>query len=125
MDANCGVFRTEETLTKQKAIIDVLIKRFKNVGIDDKSKVYNLDLVETLELGNMLEYSKAIVEGALARTESRGAHYRDDYPKRDDVNWLKHTLAYLEEDGSIRLDYKPVRLKPLTAEPFMPAERVY
>jgi len=125
MDANCGVFRTEETLTKQKAIIDVLIKRFKNVGIDDKSKVYNLDLVETLELGNMLEYSKAIVEGALARTESRGAHYRDDYPKRDDVNWLKHTLAYLEEDGSIRLDYKPVRLKPLTVEPFMPAERVY
>ncbi len=125
MDYNCGVFRTEETLVTQRNILQKLVSRFKNVGIDDKSKVYNLDLIETLELENMLEYCKAIVEGALARTESRGAHYRDDYPKRDDVNWLKHTLAYLEEDGSIRLDYKPVRLKPLTVETIEPKERVY
>ena len=73
----------------------------------------------------MLEFSKAIVEGALARTESRGAHYRDDYPNRDDENWLKHTMAYLNEDGTIRLDYKPVRLKPLTVPTFEPKERVY
>ncbi len=125
MEKNCGVFRTEETLSEQKEIVKKLSERFKKVRIEDKSKVYNLDLIETLELGHMLDCSKAIVEGALARTESRGAHYRDDYPNRDDVNWLKHTLAYLNEDGSIRLDYKPVRLKPLTVPTFEPKERVY
>ncbi len=125
MEANCGVFRTEETLSKQKKILENLCERFKRVRLDDKGKVFNLDLIETLELGHMLEFSKAIVEGALARTESRGAHYRDDFPERDDKNWLKHTLAYLNEDGRIRLDYKPVRLKPLTVPTFEPKERVY
>ncbi|HEC32343.1 MAG TPA: FAD-binding protein, partial [Deltaproteobacteria bacterium] len=125
MEANCGVFRTEETLSKQKEILEKLCERFKRVRLDDKGKIFNLDLVETLELGHMLEFSKAIVEGALARTESRGAHYRDDYPNRDDENWLKHTMAYLNEDGTIRLDYKPVRLKPLTVPTFEPKERVY
>ena len=125
MEANCGVFRTEETLSKQKEVLEKLCDRFKKVRLDDRGKVFNLDLIETLELGHMLEFSKAIVEGALARTESRGAHYRDDYPERDDKNWLKHTLAYLNDDGSIRLDYKPVRLKPLTVPTFEPKERVY
>ncbi len=125
MEFNCGVFRTEETLTTQRDVLKKLCDRFKNVGVADKGLAFNLDLIETLELGHMLDFSKAIVEGALARQESRGAHYRDDYPKRDDEKWHKHTLAYLEEDGSIRLDYKPVRMKPLTVPTFEPKERVY
>ena len=86
---------------------------------------YNLDLIEALELGHMLDIASALVESALARTESRGDHFRGDYRDRDDVNFLKHTMAYLEEDGSVRLDYKPVRLKPLTVDTFEPKERVY
>lgn len=125
MEKNCGVFRTEESLTTQKQIVEKLCERFKTVSIDDKSMTYNLDLLETLELGHMLDFSRAIVEGALARQESRGGHYRDDYSKRDDVAWHKHSLAYLQEDGSIRLDYKPVRMKPLTVPTFEPKERVY
>ena len=125
MQFNCGVFRTEESLANQMAVVDKLRERFKSVGVEDKGIVYNLDLIETLELSHMLEFSKAIVQGALTRQESRGAHYRDDYPKRDDQNWHKHTLAYLEEDGSIRLEYKPVRMKPLTVPTFEPKERVY
>jgi len=125
MEKNCGVFRTEETLTAQKQIVEQLCRRFKTVAIDDKSMTYNLDLLETLELGHMLDFSRAIVDGALARQESRGGHYRDDYPKRDDVTWHKHSLAYQEPDGSIRLDYKPVRMKPLTVPTFPPKERVY
>ena len=73
----------------------------------------------------MLDISSALVESALARTESRGGHFRDDYPDRDDENFLRHTMAYLEEDGGVRLDYKPVRLKPLTVETFEPKERIY
>ncbi|WP_448383992.1 succinate dehydrogenase flavoprotein subunit [Desulfosoma sp.] len=125
MEFNCGVFRTEETLVTQRGILQKLCDRFKKVGIADKGLAFNLDLIETLELGHMLDFSKAIVEGALARRESRGAHYRDDYPNRDDVNWHKHTLATMDEDGTIHLDYKPVRMKPLTVPTFEPKERVY
>ncbi len=125
MEQNCGVFRTEETLTTQHEILDKLCRNFKDVAPEDKGHKYNLDLMEVLELSHMLDFSRAIVEGALARQESRGAHYRDDFPKRDDEKWHRHTLAYLEQDGSIRLDYKPVRMKPLTVATFEPKERVY
>ncbi|MBF0530067.1 MAG: FAD-binding protein, partial [Deltaproteobacteria bacterium] len=125
MDRNCGVFRTEESLTEQKAKMVELRTRFRQVGLDDKGRAYNLELIETLELGHMLEVASALVEGALARKESRGGHCRDDFPKRDDENWLKHSMAYLEPDGGIRLDYKPVRLKPLTVDSIAPKERVY
>jgi succinate dehydrogenase / fumarate reductase flavoprotein subunit len=125
MDRNCGVFRTEESITEQKKIVENLRLRFKSLAIEDHGQAYNLDLVEALELGHMLEVAAALVDGALARQESRGGHYRDDYTKRDDVNWLKHTLAFLEPDGSIRLDFKPVRLKPLTVDTIEPKERVY
>ena len=125
MDKNCGVFRTEETLTEEKAVIKGLKDRYKNIGLDDKQLTFNLDLIEALELGHMLDIASTLVESALARTESRGGHFRDDYSKRDDENFLKHTMAYLEEDGSVRLDYKPVRLKPLTVDSFEPKERVY
>jgi len=125
MDENCGVFRTKNSLERQRAEIAALKKRFKNIRQDDHGLVYNLDLVENLEIGHMLDVAAALVEGALARTESRGGHYRDDFSKRDDENWLKHTLTYLEPDGSIRLDFKPVRLKPLTVDTIEPRERVY
>jgi succinate dehydrogenase / fumarate reductase flavoprotein subunit len=125
MDKNCGVFRTNETLTTQRKTVADLKARFKAIGLDDHSRVYNLDLVEALELSHMLDVADVLVEAALARLESRGGHYRDDHPDRDDQNFLKHTMAYLEEDGAVRLDYKPVRLKPLTVDTIEPKERVY
>jgi succinate dehydrogenase / fumarate reductase, flavoprotein subunit len=125
MDRNCGVFRTEESLREQEDTIFELKKRFRNLGLDDHGKTYNLDMVEALELGHMLDVADALVKGALARQESRGGHYRDDFPKRDDANWLKHTLAYMDDEGNISLDFKPVRLKPLTVDTIEPKERVY
>jgi len=125
MDENCGVFRTDESLTKQKEKISELRDRYHNIGLDDRGLTYNLDLIEAVELGHILDIAQVVVEAALARTESRGAHFRDDYPDRDDQNWLKHTMAYLSEDGDVRLDYKPVRLQPLSVESFEPKERVY
>jgi len=120
MFENAGVFRTEESLLKQKKILKELRERFKNIRIDDKSKTFNTDLQEAIELGHMLDYAAFIVEGAIARKESRGAHYREDYTKRDDENFLKHTLAYMDEDGNITLDYMDVTLGK-----FEPQERKY
>ena len=93
-----------------------------DVRLTDHSKVFNTARIEALELENLLDVGMALAASALYRQESRGAHSRPDYPKRDDVNWLKHTLYFLEGD---RLDYKPVRTKPLTVESFPPKERVY
>ncbi len=120
MMANAGVFRTEETLLKQRAILSELKERYKNIRIDDKSKIFNTDLQEAIEFGHMLDYSSFIVEGAIARKESRGAHYRDDYPKRDDENFLKHTFATMNEEGSIDIAYGDVVLGK-----FEPQERKY
>ncbi len=120
MTKNAGVFRTEESLQKQKKKLKELRERFKHIRIDDKSKVYNTDLQEAIELGHMLDYSMFIVEGAIARKESRGAHFRDDYPKRDDENFLKHTYAHMDENGEIQMEYKDVNLGI-----FEPQERTY
>jgi succinate dehydrogenase / fumarate reductase flavoprotein subunit len=120
MQQNCAIFREEAGLKKQFDIIQKLQERYQNIGIQDKSKRFNTDLIEAIELGNLLEFSKVIVTGAIERQECRGAHYRTDYPKRDDVKWLKHTLAYRNEDGSVRLDYKPVVITK-----FQPQERKY
>ena len=94
----------------------------KRVAIKDKSTTFNTARVEALELDNLIETAKATVVSAEARQESRGAQARSDYPNRDDVNWLKHTLWY--RDGN-RLDYKPVNLKPLSVEAFPPKTRTY
>ena len=110
MTDNAGVFRTEETLTKQVQIVKELRDRYKNIRIDDKSKIYNTELQEAIEFGHMLDYSLFIVESALARKESRGAHYREDFTTRDDENFLKHTMAYMDEEGNITLDYMDVVL---------------
>jgi succinate dehydrogenase / fumarate reductase flavoprotein subunit len=114
------VVRTEESLSKMQEIIGGLRERYDRVAISDKGALYNTDLMETVELGYLLDCAEALVVSARARTESRGGHYRDDHPLRDDANWLKHTLAYRGDDGSIRLDFKPVKMGP-----YVPMERKY
>ncbi len=115
-----GVFRTEEGLTQALEKIRELKERYKRISIADKGKRFNLELMEAWELGNMLDLAEATTVAALNRTESRGAHWREDYPKRDDQNWLKHTLIFRRDDGSFELRYKPVVITK-----YQPKERVY
>ncbi len=110
MTDNAGVFRTQDTLVKQVGIIKELRKRYKDIRISDKSKIFNTELQEAIEFGHMLDYCAFIVQSALARKESRGAHYREDYPTRDDENFLKHTMGYMDKDGNVSLDYMDVVL---------------
>ncbi|MFF4956681.1 succinate dehydrogenase flavoprotein subunit [Streptomyces sp. NPDC001222] len=124
MDANVMVFRTEQTIKTAVEKIAELRERYKNVAIQDKGRRYNTDLLEAVELGNLLDLAEVMAVSALARKESRGGHYREDYPNRDDVNFMRHTMAYREvgDDGteSIRLDYKPV-----VQTRYQPMERKY
>jgi succinate dehydrogenase / fumarate reductase flavoprotein subunit len=122
MSKYAGVFRCEEDLLKLKKIVKELQVRFKEVTIDDKGPSYNLDLQEAFELGNLLSFSETIAEGALARKESRGAHYRNDYPTRDDKNWLKHTLAWKTDEG-VKLDHSKDVV--IFMDRFPPQERKY
>jgi succinate dehydrogenase / fumarate reductase flavoprotein subunit len=122
MQLHCGVFRFPDLLQQGVAKIRAVAERVKRTQVKDKSKVFNTARIEALELENLIELARATTVSAEARRESRGAHDRADYPKRDDVNWLKHTLWYRDGD---RLDYKPVHLKPLTVESFEPKARVY
>ncbi len=110
MTNNAGAFRTKETLQIAVDKVKELRERFKNIRIKDKSKVFNTELQEAIEFGHMLDYSLFIVQSAIAREESRGAHYREDFQERDDENFLKHTMAYMNEDGNIKLDYMDVVL---------------
>ena len=110
MTANAGAFRTAETLEIAVKTVKDLSARFQNIRIKDKSKVFNTELQEAIELGHMLDYSSFIVESALPRKESRGAHYREDFESRDDENFLKHTMAYMDKKGEINLDYMDVVL---------------
>jgi succinate dehydrogenase / fumarate reductase flavoprotein subunit len=120
MTANAGVFRSRESLEQQLKNIDNLLERYKSIRIDDKSNIYNTDLQEALELGHMLEFSKFIVVGALNREESRGGHYREDFPQRDDSRFLKHTYAYMDKDNKISIELADVVLGK-----FEPMERKY
>ncbi|WP_433402256.1 succinate dehydrogenase flavoprotein subunit [Streptomyces sp. CA-146814] len=124
MDANVMVFRTEQTIKTAVEKIAELRERYLNVSIQDKGKRFNTDLLEAIELGNLLDLAEVMATSALARKESRGGHYREDYPNRDDVNFMRHTMAYREvaDDGSesIRLDYKPV-----VTTRYQPMERKY
>ncbi len=110
MTDNAGVFRTEESLLKQLEILKDLKARFKNVRIDDKSAIYNTDLQEAVELSHMIDFSAFIVDGAILRRESRGAHYREEFQTRDDENFLKHTMAYMDENGELTTEYMDVVL---------------
>ena len=102
-----GVFRTEEGMKNALATVRELKERFNNIHLEDRGKIYNTDLFNAWELGNLLDLAEVTTVSALARTESRGAHARDDYPERNDTKWLKHTLAWYQ-NGSIKLRYKPV-----------------
>jgi succinate dehydrogenase / fumarate reductase flavoprotein subunit len=122
MQTHCGVFRFPELLEEGVVNIDQVAERAKNTVIKDKSQVFNTARVEALELDNLVEVALATMHAAEARTESRGAHAREDFSERDDKNWLTHSLYYREGN---RLAYKPVRLKPQTVESFEPKARVY
>ncbi len=115
-----SVFRTEESLASALGVIEDLKERYERVTIDDKGEVFNFDVTEALELGYLIDLAEALVVSARARTESRGAHFRDDHPLRDDANWMKHTMTTRHEDGTVSLDYKPV-----DGELYMPMERKY
>jgi succinate dehydrogenase / fumarate reductase flavoprotein subunit len=114
------VVRTEDGLRKMQDILIGLRERYERVAIQDKGSVYNTDLMEAVEVGFLLDCAEALVVAALARDESRGAHYREDHPLRDDEHWLVHSLGTREADGSVRLDHKPVRMGP-----YVPMERKY
>ena len=122
MQTHCGVFRFPDLLHAGVDKINQVAERAKNTVIKDKSQVFNTARVEALELDNLVEVALATMHAAEARTESRGAHAREDFSERDDKNWLTHSLYYREGH---RLAYKPVRLKPQTVESFEPKARVY
>jgi succinate dehydrogenase / fumarate reductase flavoprotein subunit len=114
------VVRNEGGLRRMLEILGKLRRRYDEVGVGDRGSVFNTDLMEVVELGFLLDCADALVTSALARDESRGGHFREDHPLRDDANWLKHSLAYRQDDGSIRLDFKPVKMGP-----YIPMERKY
>jgi succinate dehydrogenase / fumarate reductase flavoprotein subunit len=124
MDLNAQVYRTEATLKQAEADISVLKARYRNVTVQDKGRRFNTDLLEAVELGFLLDLAEVLVISARARNESRGAHFREDYPTRDDVNFMRHTLAHLDADSDgrpeVRLDYKPVSMTR-----YQPMERKY
>ena len=122
MQNHCGVFRFPDEMAQGVTEIDAVAKRLQNITIKDKSQVFNTARVEALELDNLIEVAVATMHSANARTESRGAHAREDFAGRDDENWLIHSLFYKENN---RLAYKPVNLKPQTVESFEPKARVY
>ena len=122
MQTHCGVFRFPDLLATGVGEIDAVADRAKNIVVKDKSQVFNTARIEALELDNLVEVAVATMHAANNRTESRGAHAREDFSERDDTNWLKHSLFYKKNN---RLDYKNVRLKPLTVESFEPKKRVY
>ena len=120
MDLNAQVYRNDETLNKALSDVKALQERYKNVGIHDKGKRYNTDLLEAVELGFLLELAEVLVVSALARKETRGGHAREDYQTRDDKKFMKHTMAYPDPKKGVRLDYKPV-----TMTRYEPMERKY
>jgi succinate dehydrogenase / fumarate reductase flavoprotein subunit len=127
MQLDAAVFRTGETLNQGIGKVARTFASFEDVRVTDRSLVWNTDLIETMELENLLLQATATIHSAANRTESRGAQAREDYPNRDDQNWMKHTLVWVEGPGKTRFDYRPVHLDTLTdeMEPIPPKARTY
>jgi len=127
MQDHAAVFRTGETLREGCRKLAGVFEAMDDLRVADRSLVFNTDLVETLELENLLLQAAATIHSAAGREESRGAHAREDFPQRDDAQWLKHSLAWVSADGQVHLDYRPVQLDTLTdeVEPVPPRARTY
>jgi len=127
MQEHCAVFRTAELLEQGVRKMERVVSSAGDLSVSDRSMIWNSDLVEALELDNLMAQATVALYGARARTESRGAHAREDFPKRDDQHWMKHTLSWVNGGGKVELGYRPVHSFTLSndVQPFPPKERVY
>ena len=127
MQEKCAVFRTHDLISKGIEEISEIEKSMDDIGLKDKSLIFNTDLTESLELHNLMAQSKVTLHSALNRTESRGAHAREDHKERDDLNWLVHSLSWLDGKGNVRMGKRPVQMKTLSnhVQPIPPKKRVY